>query len=244
MAEAWLILEYLPLSFKSEEEQNYIAFLWDAFQSNYENEKYQFAFLAFHMLTMSFIYCNVWQIKKILSEDFRKALIGFTRDEEKLLKATSPFTFSLVNERTIFRFLRLIDCNKSRIGTYAKLVDERNKIAHANGNIFYDAPETLDKKINDTLQLVEEIEQQSAPLVLLCYEAFLKESHDPEEREYIAETDQIRESLIHQNYLSRKDIEICLGFEIAYLVDDPHFEAMRSFHNLFVETLSEEIEMV
>ena len=25
--------------------------------------KYQFAFLAYHMLTMSFVYFNIWQIK-------------------------------------------------------------------------------------------------------------------------------------------------------------------------------------
>lgn len=46
MEEAWQILEYLPRSFKTEKEQEYINFLWESFASNYENEKYQFAFLA------------------------------------------------------------------------------------------------------------------------------------------------------------------------------------------------------
>ena len=56
MEEAAELANYLPLSFKTPKEQEYIAFLWDAFHSNYENKKYQFAFLAYHMLTMSFVY--------------------------------------------------------------------------------------------------------------------------------------------------------------------------------------------
>jgi hypothetical protein len=33
------ILEYLPLSFKSPKEQENIAFLWDAFETNYTHGK-------------------------------------------------------------------------------------------------------------------------------------------------------------------------------------------------------------
>ena len=46
MEEAAELANYLPLSFKTESEQEYIQFLWEAFESNYENKKYQFAFLA------------------------------------------------------------------------------------------------------------------------------------------------------------------------------------------------------
>ena len=56
MEEASELANYLPLSFGSPKEQEYIGFLWDAFETNYTHEKYQFAFLAYHMLTMSFIY--------------------------------------------------------------------------------------------------------------------------------------------------------------------------------------------
>src|SRR5450759_5438226 len=93
---------YLPLSFKSPKEQEYIEFLWDAFDANYESGKYQFAFLAYHMLTMSFIYFNIWQIKQTVPREFAMGLIGFGKDIEKsLLEATSPFVFSSVNERSI-----------------------------------------------------------------------------------------------------------------------------------------------
>jgi hypothetical protein len=58
-------------------------------------------------------------------------LIGFGKDVEKnLLEAISPFVFSTVNERSILRFLKLIACDNGKIGTYAKLVDDRNDTAH------------------------------------------------------------------------------------------------------------------
>src|ERR1019366_1170772 len=58
MEEAAELANYLPLSFKTPKEQEYIEFLWDAFETNYKHGKYQFAFLAYHMLTMSFVYFN------------------------------------------------------------------------------------------------------------------------------------------------------------------------------------------
>ena len=91
------------------------------FEANYTHGKYQFAFLDYHMLTMSFVYFNIWQIRQARPEDFEKGLIGFRKDVEKsLLEATSPFAFSTVNERSIPRVLNLIACDNGKIGTYAK----------------------------------------------------------------------------------------------------------------------------
>lgn len=44
MDEAASLGDYLPLSFKSPKEQEYITFLWDAFETNYVHEKHQFPF--------------------------------------------------------------------------------------------------------------------------------------------------------------------------------------------------------
>ncbi len=83
MEEASELGNYLPLSFKSPKEQQYIEFLWDAFETNYTHGKYQFAFLAYHMLTMSLVYFNIWQIKQTEPKDFAMGLIGFGKDIEK-----------------------------------------------------------------------------------------------------------------------------------------------------------------
>lgn len=233
MDEAAELADYLPLSFKTESEQEYIQFLWEAFESNYENKKCQFAFLAYHMLTMSFVYFNIWQIKQNKPKDFGKGLIGFSKDIEKdLLEASSPFVFSTVNERSILRLLKLIECDNGMIGSYAKLVDDRNASAHPNGNIFYSEPSALDRKISEILRVVEEIQRHSKCIIEDCYRQFLLDSHDPEEREYPDATDQIREVLIHQNYLSQKDIDICLGFDLASLADRPEIASIRTLHEV------------
>lgn len=231
MEEAAELGNYLPLSFKTPKEQEYIEFLWDVFRSNYENEKYQFAFLAYHMLTMSFVYFNIWQIRQSKPKDFEKGLIGFGKDIEKnLLEATSPFVFSMVNERRILRLLKLIACDNNKIGTYTKLVDDRNDTVHPNGNIFFSTHDALDKKVYEILRVVDEIQNHSKPIIECCYEEFLLKNHNPEEREYFESVDQIREILIHENYLSQKDIEICQGFDLSDLADQPGFENISELH--------------
>lgn len=235
MEEAAELDNYLPLSFKTRSEQKYIAFLWDAFETNYTHGKYQFAFLAYHMLTMSFVYFNVWQIRQTREEDFEKGLIGFGKDIEKnLLGATSPFVFSTVNERSILRFLKLIGCDNGKIGTYAKLVDDRNDTAHPNGNIFYSEASALERKISEILRIVEEIQNHSRPVIEHCYHDFLLQNHNPEEREYPDAADQIREILIHKNYFSRKDIEICLGFDITSLLVYEDNGDIQELHNALI----------
>jgi hypothetical protein len=231
MEEAAELGNYLPLSFKTPKEQEYIAFLWDAFETNYTHGKYQFAFLAYHMLTMSFVYFNIWQIKQTEPGDFAKGLIGFGKDVEKnLLEATSPFVFSAVNERTILRLLKLIACDNGKIGTYARLVDDRNDTAHSNGNIFYIERSALDLKIREILRVVDEIQTHSAPIIQRCYSRFLTESHDAEDREYTDDADQIREVLIHGNYLSQKDIEVCVAFDISEHQAHPGFPNIESLN--------------
>ena len=232
MEDASELWNYLPLSFKTRSEQDYIAFLWDAFQSNYDNQKYQFAFLAYHILTMSFVYFNIWQIKQARPEDFEKSLIGFGKDIEKnLLEATSPFVFSTVNERSILRLLKLIACDNGKIGTYAKLVDDRNETAHPNGNIFFSTEMALDTKITEILRVVDEIQSHSKPVIEHAYREFLLQNYDPDEREYPDATDQIREVLIHQNYLSQMDIEICLALDISKLEGQLGFAAIKELHH-------------
>jgi hypothetical protein len=237
MEEAAELANFLPLSFKTPTEQEYIEFLWDAFETNYTHGKYQFAFLAYHMLTMSFIYFNIWQIKKTEPKDFAMGLIGFSKDIEKnLLEANSPFVFSTVNERSIVRFLKLIACDNSKIGTYAKLVDDRNESAHPNGNIFYSTEAALDIKITEILRVVDEIQSHSKPVIEHCYREFLLQNHDPEEREYPDAVDQIREVLIHGNYLSQRDIEICLGFDLSTHAAHPEYGNMCELHTALVTT--------
>ncbi|MBI5659632.1 MAG: aldo/keto reductase [Nitrosomonadales bacterium] len=55
MEEAAELADYLPLSFKTPKEQEYIKFLWDAFEINYTHDEYQFAFLAYSPLAFGWL---------------------------------------------------------------------------------------------------------------------------------------------------------------------------------------------
>jgi len=231
MEDAAELGDYLPLSFKSPKEQEYIEFLWDAFDTNYAHAKYQFAFLAYHMLTMSCVYFNIWQIKRTKPKEFEMAMVGFNKDLEKeLLAATSPFTFWRVNESSVLRFLKLIGCDNAKVGSYAALVKERNDTAHSNGNIYFSTRAALDAKIIEILRVVDEIQTHSKPVIEHCYREFLTQNHDPEEREYPDPADQIREVLIHGNYFSQKDIGICSRFDLTSLSIHPALSQIQELH--------------
>jgi len=239
MANANEIMGYLPVSFKSTEEQNYINFLWESYESNYNNGKYPFAFIAFHMLYMSFVYFEVWQIKESRRPDFEKAMVGFNKEFERLLiNATTPFAFVELGESNFIRFLKLIGCDNSQIGNYTASVKSRNDAAHSNGRIFFNDQTIIDRKINEILRCTDDIQIHSQPVLEECLIKFLKDNHNPDRREYIDDSDQIREILIYGNYLSQKDIEFMLTFDITRLSTKRNYAEMSALYDVFKENYS------
>lgn len=234
MANANDILAYLPNSFKTRDEQDYINFLWESYESNYNNGKYPFAFIAFHMLYMSFVYFEVWQIKENRTSDFEKALLGLNNEiEQTFLTATTPFAFVKSNEAPFFKFLKLLGCDNAKIGNYKRSVDDRNNSAHSNGRIFFNNQALIDQKIFEVLRNVDDIQTHSKPIIDECLITFLKDSFDPDNREYFDDSDQLREILIHGNYLSQKDIEHLLTFDITQLSAETNYTEMETLFNAF-----------
>ena len=214
------IHDYLPLAYPSAGEGEYIRFVWEAFESNYVAGKYQFAMLAFHMLYMSYVYFSVWQIKQAKPEAFTHAVL-FQQKEKELLTASSPFTFSEVNERSIFKFLRLAGCENQHIGKFQRLVDQRNEIAHPNGNIFFSDQATADQRIEEVMQQIRGIQAHIPSVLHACLLQFLRNSVNPDEREIADIEDHVEMSFVHKHYLSRKDIEACLACDLSEFDDSP-----------------------
>lgn len=242
MDEALELANFLPFSFKSPSEREYIAFLWEAFHANCASGKYQFAFLAYHMLTMSFVYFKLWQIRQARNSEFQHGLIGFGKDIEKnLLEAATPFDFSTVNERSILRLFKLIDCDNSKIGAYAKLVDDRNNTAHPNGNVFYREVSALELKVREVMRAVREIQAHSQSAIEAICTNFLTDSADPDQREFEDDADQIREVLIHSNYLSAQDIRFCLAYDTSQLSGHPMIGGILALHESLQGAYAEEV---
>jgi hypothetical protein len=233
MADAYDLTLYLPQSFKNPSERDYISFLWESYEVNYNAKKYPFAFLAYHMLFMSFVYFEVWQIKENRRAAFEMAMIGFKQNENDLLNATTPFAFWQINESTFLRFLKLLNCANDRIGSFATIVKNRNDSAHSNGNIFFNSQSSIDQKIGDVMRFVDEIQLLSNPILEDCLTDFLKTSWNADEREYPGDLEQIQEILIHSNYLSQKDTEQMTQFDINRLSAEPHFAEIKALFDVF-----------
>ena len=233
MEEAGELGDYPPISFKAPSERDYVSFLWESFETNYANGKFQFAFLAYHMLLMSFVYFNIWQIKRAWPESFEKSLIGFGRDiENELINATSPFALSAVRERTVMRFLKLVGSDNSEIGVYAKLVDDRNEVAHANGNIFFKDQVALDRKIADVLRAVNKIQAHSHSTIENCYQEFLCQSHRSSSNVnmLILGTRSVQ-AVIHDIYMSVEGRPVLRGLR-RFRNASPRSNSMRSSHRM------------
>ncbi|MCX8020630.1 MAG: hypothetical protein N2747_09080 [Chitinophagaceae bacterium] len=198
MEEAGRIFDYLPVFYKNPTEEEYIQFLWEAFNSNYDTGKYQFAFLSYHMLFMCFVYFEIWKIKENCYEDFQKAMIGFSKEMEKeLLDAKTPLALWQVNESTVFRCLKLIGVDNSDISRFTKIVKDRNETAHSNENIFNKNKESLKEKVNEMLVCVEAIQEKSKPIIEKAFHAFLVEGQYPDEREFLDDECPIKEIFVH-----------------------------------------------
>lgn len=242
MDEALRIHDYLPISYANREEEAYIRFLWDAFETNYNAEKYEFANLAFHLLYMSFVCFSVWQIRSARRADFDKAMVGFQSDvENKLATAETPFKFfENLKESAIFRFIKLVGCNNEQVGEFSKFVKQRNRIAHPSGTVFFNSKENIDEQIAQVMVEIDHIQQHMIPVLHECLRTFLEQNADQEEWEYSLPKDQIDAVLIHAHYLSRKDTDACLAFDISAFDDHADAVPIRELFDAFRETYQPE----
>lgn len=237
MDDALTILDYLPLSYRNKDEERYVGFLWESFATNYENGKYEFANLAFHLLYMSYICFAVWRIRAARRADFEKAMVGFQRDiENKLYKADSPFQFyEHLKESAIFRFIKLIGCDNEQVGEFAKFVKFRNRIAHPSGTTMFNDQQALDDHIAQVLAEVGNVQARMLPVLHELFSEFMRsDSNDPETREAPDAQTEIESNLLHRQYLSQKDIEACLSFNIETLADQENFPAVKELFDAFV----------
>lgn len=238
MDEALELAEYLPQSFANANEQTYLDFLWSAFQTNYEAERYEFASLAFHLLYMSFVSFSIWQIRLARPNQFAMAMVGFrNEDEGDLMACESPFKFyDRLKESQIFRFLKLIGCTNQQVGEFAKFVKRRNKIAHPTGTVFFNDQAAIDAEIADMMKEVRNIEEHMQPVIAELYRAFLSgDSADPELRQYTDLADEVRINLVHTNYMSNADIAYCRVFDMSALAAEPFHDEMLALHQSLID---------
>ena len=232
MEEALELNEYLPCSMAAASEQSYLQFLWSAFESNYQQGRYEFASLAFHLLYMSFVSFSIWQIRLARPEAFHMAMVGFrAEDEGKITECDSPFKFyDKLKESQIFRFLKLIGCNNEQVGEFAKFVKRRNKIAHPTGTVFFNDQQAIDAEIADMMREVRNIEDHMRPVITELYKRFLTDSAQAEELQYSTFAEELSANFIHKAYMSMADLRHCAEFDILQFADLPQQDVIAGLH--------------
>lgn len=245
MDEALELNAFLPYSLASASEQNYLQFLWSAFETNYNEGRYEFASLAFHLLYMSFVSFSIWQIRLARPAPFQIALVGFNKDDEGAISnCENPFKFyDKLKESQIFRFLKLVGCTNDQVGEFAKFVKRRNRIAHPTGTVFFNDQRAIDDEIAAMMREVRNIEAHMQPIIAEIYQRFLLDSAEAEELEYGTYGEEVMATLIHRNYMSSADLGICAAHNIGVHTDHAGFATITGLHQA-VQSLVQDEEAI
>lgn len=196
------ISEYLPVF----NEQAYTSYLLNAFEQNYANEIYQFAFLAYYMLMIRFICTKVWQITRM---DKLPGRVD-SRLKREILEAEAPIDIEPENSR-MFKAVRGILPG----GNLQALISLRNGVAHANGYIQIPSADNLDERINQINIIVQHLQSVSEHAIRRHYFNFLLDARPLEEGEDTAVY--LEEELVRPNHLSERDIAYCTNSNLLPL---------------------------
>ena len=214
--ELFKMLEYLPEEFEDDTEEKYIDALMLAAQTSYENGLYQFAYVQYHMLFMTAVYYAILKVTVLHEEDLKTALYYLLKDrysefwKETNTKNGKPYfgSFAVINESDVFLLLRVVGLDNNLLGELKKLVEERNKYAHANGQLqltsdelFMDALNSYNAKIQKVIELLKSD-------LIAFYKKTLSDPdfYDPDIRAYIDPDEQMVQEFIKEYSLSRVEL--------------------------------------
>ncbi len=176
---AYEILNYLPID--ADTEKLYInSHLFATFQIVNEEEEpvRAFSILPFHLLFMFAVQYKVYRISAYKTEEYLKILESCNlRDKgnKEVLEKNPPIVtnsninisstcsvrnLSLIPEKQIFDFLKIIDVDQETIKKAKKLVEIRGTYAHANGQF----EKNIEDRIEEYLEILKTIQLHMAEI--------------------------------------------------------------------------------
>lgn len=139
-----------------------------------ESGLYSSAYSHLHLLYMSFIYIQLLRIAKEKKVEFKYGWIGFPGQEKDYLNnPRSPFSFSILNEKTVFRFFRLVDFNDADIGDIAKPVKTRNDRMHARGDIHCADIKSFEGELCEYIRQMKSVISRQQPFLADIYKGLI-----------------------------------------------------------------------
>ena len=214
--ELYKMLDYLPEEFQDETEEQYIDALMLAVRTSYESGLYQFAYVQYHMLFMTAVYYALLKLSFFHEAELNEALFYLLKDrsadfwKESNTKNGKPYfgSFAIISESDVFMLLRVVGLDNNMLGELQKLVRERNRYAHANGQLqltsdqlFMDAIKTYNAKIKQVIGLLK------ADIISFYTEALTNpDFYDPEIRAYLDPDEQITQEFIKKYSISASEL--------------------------------------
>lgn len=255
--EIYSLYDYLPVLYKDENEREYVQTLFKALTLSYSNGLYQFAYIQLHMIFMVCIYYLLLQLNISAPDELEKAIYYLSKDNRAKDFYGGSNTrngelyfgsFAMLNESDVFLLLKISGIDSELQGELRKLVEERNKYAHANGNITITSQATIDKRISKYINTLERVQKLFRPIIEDMYLNTLAnpDFSDSENRlGYYDDNEQIQEELVKKFYLSKKELNVCRKVHISQLSEKDGFEDMKSLHIAlcnYYKSLSDEEE--
>lgn len=240
--EIYLLYDYLPVLYKDENEREYVQTLFEALTLSYSNGLYQFAYIQIHMIFMVCIYFLLLKLNISTPDELEKAIYYLSKDNRAKDFYGSSNTrsgelyfgsFAMLNESDVFLLLKIAGMDSDLQGELRKLVEERNKQAHANGNITISSQSTIDEKISKYINTLERVQKLFKPIIEKMYLDTLAnpDFSDSENRSgYFDDNEQIQEEFVKQFYLSKKELNVCRKVNINQLSEKDGFEDMKNLH--------------
>ena len=240
--EIYLLYDYLPVLYKDENEREYVQTLFKALTLSYSNGLYQFAYIQLHMIFMVCIYYLLLQLNISALDELEKAIYYLSKDNRAKDFYGGSNTrngdlyfgsFAMLNESDAFLLLKIAGMDSDLQGELRKLVEERNKYAHANGNITITSQATIDERISKYINTIERVQKLFKPIIEDLYLNTLvnPDFSDSENRlGYLDDNEQIEEEFIKKFYLSKKELNVCRKANISQLSEKDGFEDMKNLH--------------
>ncbi len=242
--ELFKMLDYLPEEFLDDNEEKYIDALMLAATTSFENGLYQFAYVQYHMLFMTAVYYSILKISLLHEKELKKALYYLLKDRyADFWKETNTKngmlyfgSFAVISESDVFMLLRVVDLDNNLLGELQKLVQERNKYAHANGQLQLTSDELFMEALNNYNAKIQKITELLKDDLIAFYKKTVSDPdfYDPEIRAYLDPDEQIVQEFIKEYSLSRAELNWLRKIRLSDFDDCNGKDEIKMLHSALI----------
>ncbi len=238
------ILEYLPEEFSDETEEKYIDALILAAETSYENGLYQFAYIQYHMLFMTAVYYAILKVSVLHKEELKKALFYLLKDrytdfwnETNTKNGELYFgSFAIINESDVFMLLRVVGLDTNLLGELQKLVRDRNKYAHANGQLQLTSDELFMEALNNYNAKAQKVIELLKTDLIDFYKKTIRDPnfYDPDIRAYSDPDEQIIQEFFKEYSLSRTELNWLRKIPLSDFDGEEGEKEIKTLHGMLI----------